>query len=186
MDEPVMTSRIVLTYEDYAALPDDGKRYELHEGELSVMGAPSVRHQLIIGNLYSILRVYVLASGRGQLLLSPLDCIMSDITVLQPDLVYVDDNRRRLLSERALEGAPTLAIEVLSPWSRHIDRHRKMLLYAKHGVGWYWIVDGDAQTIDAYDLEADGYRLDARLDGPTPCALPPFPDLPLDPAAIWP
>jgi len=185
VDELVMTSRIVLTYEDYAALPNDGKRYELHEGELSVMGAPSVRHQIIIGNLYSILRACVLASRRGQVLLSPLDCIMSDITVLQPDLVYVDETRRRLLSERALEGAPTLAIEVLSPWSRHIDRHRKMLLYAKHGVECYWIVDGDAQTIDAYRLEAEGYRLDARLEGPTPRALPPFPDLLLDPAAIW-
>jgi Uma2 family endonuclease len=181
-----MTSRIVLTYEDYAALPHDGKRYELHEGELSPMGAPSVRHQLIIGNLYSIFRAYVLAVGRGQVLLSPLDCIMSDITVVQPDLVYVDETRRRLLSERALEGAPTLAVEILSPWSRHIDRGVKMRLYARHGVEWYWIVDGDALTIDAHRLEGDGYRLDARLEGATPRALPPFPDLPLDPAAIWP
>lgn len=181
-----MTSRIVLTYEDYAALPHDGKRYELHEGELSLMGAPSVRHQLVIGNLYSILRAYVLASRRGQVMLSPLDCIMSDITVLQPDLLYVDETRRRLLSERALEGAPTLAIEVLSPWSRHIDRHRKMLLYAKHGVEWYWIVDGDALTIDAYARERDAYRLDTRLEGTAPRALPPFLDLPLDPASIWP
>ena len=181
-----MTSRIVLTYEDYAALPNDGKRYELHEGELSLMGAPSMRHQLIIGNLYVILRPYLLASRRGQLLLSPFDCIMSDITVVQPDLVYVDDARRPLLSERGLNGAPTLAIEVLSPWSRHIDRRLKMRLYAKHGADWYWIVDGDALTIDAYRLEGAGYRLDGRLEGTAPRALPPFPDLPLDPAAIWP
>jgi Uma2 family endonuclease len=181
-----MTSRIVLTYEDYAALPHDGKRYELHEGELSPMGAPSVRHQLIIGNLYSIFRAYVLAVGRGQVLLSPLDCIMSDITVVQPDLVYIDETRRRLLSERALEGAPTLAVEILSPWSHHIDRRVKMRLYARHGVEWYWIVDGDALTIDTYRLEADSFRLDARLEGPTPRTLLPFHDLPLDPAAIWP
>ena len=181
-----MTSRIVLTYEDYAALPNDGKRYELHEGELSLMGAPSARHQIIIGNLYFILRPHVQVSGRGQLFLSPFDCIMSDITVVQPDLVYVDEARRRLLSERALEGAPTLAIEVLSPSSRHIDRRLKMTLYAKHVVDWYWIVDGDALTIDAYRLEDAGYRPDAQLEGTAPRALPPFPDLPLDPAAIWP
>jgi Uma2 family endonuclease len=59
MGDPIMTSRIVLTYEDYAALPNDGKRYELHEGELSPMGAPSARHQLIIGNLYVILRAHI-------------------------------------------------------------------------------------------------------------------------------
>jgi Uma2 family endonuclease len=111
---------------------------------------------------------------------------MSDITVVQPDLVYVDETRRRLLSERALEGAPTLAIEVLSPWSRHIDRRVKMTIYAKHAVDWYWIVDGDALTIDAYHLEADGYHLDSRLEGTALRALPPFPDLLLDPAAIWP
>ena len=181
-----MTSRIVLTYEDYAALPHDGKRYELHEGELSQMGAPSARHQLIIGNLYFILRVHVVAAGRGQLFLSPFDCIMSDITVVQPDLVYVDETRRRLISERALEGAPTLAVEILSPWSRHVDRRVKMRLYAKHAVDWYWIVDGDALTIDVYRLDDAGYRPDARLEGTAPRALPPFPDLPLDPAAIWP
>ena len=181
-----MTSRIVLTYEDYAALPHDGKRYELHEGELVQMGAPNVRHQLIIGNLYSIFRAHVIAVGRGQVLLSPLDCIMSDITVVQPDLVYVDEIRRQLLSERALEGAPTLAVEILSPWSRHTDRRVKMRLYAKHAVDWYWIVDGNALTIDAHRLEGDGYRLAARLEGTAPRALPPFPDLPLDPATIWP
>ena len=181
-----MTSRTVLTYEDYAALPHDGTRYELHEGELSPMGAPSVRHQLIIGNLYSIFRAYVLAVGRGQVLLSPLDCIMSEITVVQSDLVYVDDTRRQLLSERALEGAPTLAVEILSPWSRRIDRGVKMRLYAKHAVDWYWIVDGDALTIEVYRLEGDGYRLDARLEGTMPHTLPPFPDLLLDPAIIWP
>ena len=142
MDESTMTSRIVLTYEDYATLPNDGKRYELHEGELSLMGAPSARHQLIIGNLYFVLRPHVQAHGRGQLF--------------------------------------------LSPSSRHIDRRLKMTLYAKHAVDWYWIVDGDALTIDAYRLDAAGYVLDARLEGTAPRALPPFLDLPLDPAAIWP
>ena len=181
-----MTSRIVLTYEDYAALPHDGKRYELHEGELSLMGAPSLRHQRIIGNLYFIIRPHVQASGRGEIFLSPLDCILSNITVLQPDLVYVDEARRQLLSARALEGAPTLAVEILSPWSRHVDLRLKMQLYAKHGTDWYWIVDGDALTLDGYRLEGDGYRLDTRLEGTAPRALPPLTDLLLDPAAIWP
>ena len=181
-----MSSRIILTYEDYAALPDDGKRYELHEGELSVTPSPTTRHQLVIGNLYLILAPHVRATARGQLFLSPLDCIMTNITVVEPDLVYVDDSRRGLVSARAVEGAPTLAVEVLSPSTTHIDRRRKMALYAKHDVTWYWIVDPDARTIDVYRLQGDAYGLDARLDGAEPRALPPFPDLPLDPAAIWP
>ena len=75
---------------------------------------------------------------------------------------------------------------MVSPWTGHIDRRRKMTLYAKHGVDWYWIVDPAARTVDVYRLEGDAYRHDARLDGDAPRALPPFSDLPLDPSAIWP
>jgi Uma2 family endonuclease len=181
-----MTSRITLTYEDYAALPDDGKRYELHEGELSVTPAPGTRHQQILVNLTIVLAPHVKQRGIGTLLIAPLDCIMSDITVVQPDLLYVDDTRRDIVSARGVEGGPTLAVEILSPSTTQIDRRRKMTLYAKHEVTWYWIVDPDARAIEVYRLQADGYRLDARLDGTAPRALPPFPDLALDPAAIWP
>jgi Uma2 family endonuclease len=179
-------TRIVLTYEDYAALPDDGKRYELHEGELSVTPAPGTLHQQVLLNLALTLAPYVRAHTRGELFIAPFDCIMTNVTVVEPDLVYVDEGRRQLVSERALEGAPTLAVEILSPWTSHIDRRRKMALYARHGVDWYWIVDPGARTVDAYRLEGEAYRLDARLDGPTPRALPPFPGLSLDPAAVWP
>jgi len=181
-----MTSRITLTYEDYAALPDDGKRYELHEGELSVTPAPGTRHQQILVNLTVILAPHVKRHGAGTVLIAPLDCIMSDITVVQPDLLYVDDSRRDIVSARGVEGGPTLAVEILSPSTTQIDRRRKMTLYAKHGVTWYWIVDPDARAIEVYRLHADGYRLDTRLEGSEPRALSPFPDLPLDPAAIWP
>src|SRR5437773_7938132 len=178
-------TKIVLTYEDFATLPDDGKRYELHEGELSVSPAPTPRHQSVIGNLFLIITPHVRASGRGQIFLSPFDCIMTNITVVEPDLVYVDEERRRLISERALEGSPSLAIEVLSPSSITIDRHRKMALYAAHDVTWYWIVDPDALRIEAYRLQAGTYRVEGVLEGAEPRALPPFADLPLEPAAIW-
>jgi Uma2 family endonuclease len=178
-------TRVTLTYEDYAALPDDGRRYELHEGELSVTPAPGRRHQAILGNLHLLLAPHVRARGGGTLMLSPFDCIMTDITVVQPDLVYVDAERERWLRERGLEGAPTLAIEIVSPYSGRIDRRTKPGLYARHDVPWYWIVDPDPRTIEAYRLEAGAYRLEARLEGPEPRALPPFPDLALDPAAIW-
>ena len=111
---------------------------------------------------------------------------MSPITVVQPDLLYVDETRQSLLSERALEGAPSLAVEIVLPVTSHVDRHTKMRLYATHDVTHYWIVDPKPRNIEAYHLEAGSYRLDARLEGTTPRALPPFPDLPLDPAAVWP
>ena len=181
-----MSSRIILTYEDYAALPDDGKRYELHEGELSVTPAPGTRHQQILVNLTVLLAPHVKTQGLGTLLIAPLDCIMSNITVVQPDLLYVDGSRRNIVSERGVEGGPTLAVEILSPSTTHVDRRRKMTLYAAHGVPWYWIVDPDDRAIEVYRLDHDSYRLDVWLDGTEPRALPPFPDCLLDPAAIWP
>ncbi len=111
---------------------------------------------------------------------------MSEITIVQPDLLYVDDSRRQLVSARGVEGGPTLAVEILSPSTTQIDRRRKMTLYAKYGVTWYWIVDPDARVIEVYRLEAGGYRVDVRLEGSEPRALPPFSDLALDPASIWP
>ncbi len=103
-------THIVLTYEDYAALPDDGKRYELHEGELSVTPAPGRRHQQILLNLALLLAPYVKARGIGELNIAPFDCIMTDVTVVEPDLLYVDEHREALLSERGLEGAEPRAL----------------------------------------------------------------------------
>src|SRR5581483_2786214 len=143
-------ARIVLTYDDYVALPDDGKRYELHEGELSVTRSPGTRHQDVLLALGIALGTHVRTTRRGKLLIAPYDCILTAITVVQPDVVYVDDDRLRHVSERGLEGAPTLAVEIISPSSRTIDRRRKLALYAAHDVTWYWIVDPGPRTIEAY------------------------------------
>ena len=178
-------TKIVLTYEDFAALPDDGKRYELHEGELSVTPSPGRRHQTILGRLFVLLTLHVRATGNGEVFVSPFDVIMTNVTVVEPDIIYVDNERLYTVSERGVEGSPTLAIEIISPYSKQIDRRRKMALYATHDVTWYWIVDPNARTIEAYRLEGSAYRPDAKLEGVEPRSLPPFPDLPLDPAAIW-
>jgi Uma2 family endonuclease len=178
-------TNIVLTYEDYATLPDDGNRYELHEGELSVTPSPGTVHQQVLMNLTLILVPHVRSTGTGEMLAAPYDCILSDITVVQPDLVYIDGERLARRGPRGVEGAPTLAVEVLSPSTRIIDRRRKLLLYAAHDVTWYWIVDPIERTIETYHLEAGAYRLVASLEGDAARALPPFDDLPLDPAAVW-
>ena len=147
--------------------------------------APGLRHQEVLVNLTLILAAHVRAGGVGKLLIAPFDCIMSDITIVQPDLLYVDAERLRIVSERGVEGAPTLAVEILSPSTRHIDRRRKLALYAAHEVTWYWIVDPIERTIEVRRLETGTYRLVATLEGDAPRALPPFDNLALDPAAVW-
>src|SRR5437762_1202886 len=124
---------ILLTYRDYCELPDDGRRYEIHDGELSVTPAPNPRHQRLVGALYRILHAHVRSHGLGEVFLSPLDVILSDIAIVQPDVVYLERSRAGAVSSRGIEGAATLAVEILSPWTAAIDRQRKRQLYARYG-----------------------------------------------------
>ncbi len=181
-----MATRISLTYADYAAIPNDGKRYELHEGELSVTPAPGTRHQTVVLNLVVLLTQHVKHVQLGQVFVSPIDCILSETTVVQPDVVFVERSRATAISERGIEGPPTLVIEVLSPSTIQIDRGVKGQLYAKHRVPYYWIVDPERRTIEAFALSGEGYQPAGRLEGERAAGLPPFPDLQLDPAAVWP
>lgn len=179
-------TRTILTYKDYEALPADGRRYELHEGELSVTPAPSPRHQQVNRNLAMTLHQHVRANRLGEILYSPIDCILSDISVVQPDIVYVETGRLASISSRGIEGPPSLVIEILSPSTVQIDRSVKFQLYARHGVPHYWIVDLEARTIEAYRFAGGAYERAASMQGSAPSFLPPFPDLALVPATLWP
>lgn len=181
----VMTpGRVVLTYQDYAALPNDGRRYEIHEGELSVTPAPGTKHQRSIRKLLVALDAYVSARRLGEVFVAPYDVILSDTTIVQPDIVYVATDRLGRISERGIEGAPTLAVEILSPSTAEADRHRKLQLYARNGVTWYWIVDPDNRVVEVYGLAAGTYTLRARASGDEPLSAEPFPDLTLPPDSL--
>ena len=180
-----MATRVILTYADLVALPADGKRYELHEGEIYMTASPRPRHQQVVGNLYLIIAEHVRRLGLGEVFLSPIDVILADVTVLEPDLVYLDAGRMARVSDRGIEGPPTLAIEVLSPTTVSADRGVKRQLSARYGVPHYWIVDPDARVIETYRLAGTTYEPGPRLSGTVPARLPPFPDLLFEPAAVW-
>jgi Uma2 family endonuclease len=180
-----MTTRVRLTYEDYAALPDDGRRYELHQGELSVTPGPGLSHQATLRNLVVLLHRHVSSRGLGEVFPAPVDCILDNITIVQPDIVFVDTARRSVMTERGIEGPPTLAVEIISPSSTAIDRRRKLQLYAQYAIPFYWIVDPPARTIEAYQLAPGVYEGAGELSGITTLSLAPFPDLILDPQEIW-
>src|SRR5438093_9943978 len=93
---------VVLTYKEYAALPVDGRRYEIHDGELSVTPAPSPQHQRVIGVLYRVLDEHVRTKGLGEVLLSPLDVILTETAIVQPDLVYLDRDPLGAISGRGV------------------------------------------------------------------------------------
>ena len=177
--------KAAMTYEDYAALPDDGRRYELHDGELSVTFAPGRTHQAIVGRLFAIMLEHVTTRELGEVYVSPFDTILSNTTVVQPDIVFIANERLAILAERGVEGAPTLVVEVISPSTARIDRVTKLALYARHAVPHCWIVDAAARTIEAYELEGAAYRIGVKWDGRKVVTLAPLPELALDPTALW-
>lgn len=180
-----MPTRVVLTYGDYAALPADGRRYELHDGELSVTAAPAPDHQHVVLELAVVLREFVNERRLGKIFISPIDCILSDITVVEPDIVYLASDRLSAVSGRGIEGPPTLAVEILSSSTAHVDRGVKLQLYARHRVPYYWIVDLGARAIEGYVLMGEAYELAARAEGAQSASLPPFSDLELDLTSLW-
>ena len=185
-----MSPKSAFTYRDYEALPNERRRYEIHDGELCVTPAPSFEHQIILSNLVRALMRHVPSVAPGLLLFAPLDVILSDrpdeTTIVQPDALYIAPDRVALTSRRGMEGGPTLAVEILSPSTRTIDRVTKRRLYARYGVPYLWLIDPDARAIEAFALEHDRYVLAATAAGAEPVDLPPFTGLALVPDALWP
>ena len=185
-----MSPKSAFTYRDYEALPNDRRRYEIHDGELCVTPAPSFEHQIILSNLLRVLFRHVPDVAPGLVLPAPTDVILSDrpdeTTIVQPDILYIAPDRVALTSRRGVEGGPTLAVEILSPSTRTIDRVTKRGLYARYGVPCLWLVDPDAHAIEAFVLRGEGYVLAASAVGAEPVDLPPFTGLALVPDALWP
>ncbi len=145
-----------LTHEDFLLFPDDGKRHELIDGEHFVTPSPVLRHQAILQNLFLELGPRVRERELGHLFVAPLDVILSNVDVVEPDLLFVRKGREEILDDW-VRGAPDLVVEILSPSTRGRDETLKRDLYERHGVGEYWLVDPVAETIKAYRLEGDAY-----------------------------
>jgi Uma2 family endonuclease len=148
----------VWTYSDLRRTPDDGKRYEIFDGELVVTPAPAPPHQFAVWELthtfYRRLKEIAIP------VLSPVDVILSSRRVLIPDVVVLRHERKAIITGRAIEGPPDLVVEVLSPRGAARDRVRKARLYASSGIPEYWIADPIAKTIEVYALGDRGYCLD--------------------------
>lgn len=145
----------LLTYEDFLTLPDDGVRREIVEGEVLVTPAPTVRHQDVVLRLGYTLEQHVRARGGGRAFISPLDVRLTEHDIVEPDVIFVADDRIGIIKERFLLGSPSLLIEVVS--DPRTDRVRKRALYARSSVPEYWIVDPDADRVEVYRLRGDSY-----------------------------
>lgn len=155
-----------LTYADYVALPDDGHRYQLLDGELVMTPSPTAWHQAALRELEFKLLGFIRAHHLGEIFFAPLDVRLDDHNVVQPDLLFISKERAGILQGGRIIGAPDLCVEILSPGTERLDRLRKLELYARFQVPHYWIVDLEARAIEEYVLRKDVYyvRSIARYD----------------------
>lgn len=178
-------ARTVWTYEDYLQLPDDGRRYEIVEGELFELDAPTWDHQNVAGRLHALLLDYCDRTGNGEVGIAPIDVVLSKTAVVQPDVVYISRQRRSIIAAK-VHGAPDLAVEVLTASDPGYDRRKKYESYQKNGIAWYWIVDPAERKLEIHRLVRGEYVAHGVYGGDETVRAP-FPEgfeLPL--SRIWP
>lgn len=143
------------TLEDYYAVPEE-KRVELIDGVLYDMTAPSIIHQVLLGELLFQISSYIKEKGGDCIpAVSPIDVQLDqdERTMVQPDLIILCD--RKKLREHVVYGAPDFVAEILSPSTRRRDICLKLAKYAGAGVREYWMIDPDKEKVVVYDLEGD-------------------------------
>ena len=173
-----------LTYEDLCRLPSDGHRYELYDGEAYVAPSPNSRHQRAVFRLGKKLDAAI-ADG-SEVLLAPMDVVFGPSTALQPDVMLILEKNRDIVAD-VVRGVPDLIVEVLSPSTEAIDRGLKMEIYARFGVGEYWLADADRKAIEIYrlDAKARAYRLVETCRAGTRATTPLLPALSIDPKDVF-
>jgi Uma2 family endonuclease len=164
-----------LTYEDFCLLPNNGKRYEIVEGDLFVTPAPRRLHQRVVTRLTRFLSAFVDDHQLGEVYVSPFEVVFSPFDVVEPDLVYFSNARQSVLTEMNAQGAPDLVVEVLSETTEKTDRTFKLKLYGKFGVQEYWIIEPDGPSAEIYRRTEGGLELTAKLSAAGGLTSPMFP-----------
>jgi len=153
------------TYEDYAAIPDDGKRYEVINGVLFLKPSPEVWHQEALGALFAYLWDHVKRVKLGRTYVSPLDVELAPKTIVQPDILLILSEHMDKGPDSHIVGVPDLVIEVLSAGTTGYDYREKWDAYAYAGVPEYWIVDPTRRTIELLVLENKVYGSSGIFQG---------------------
>ena len=139
---------VKLTYDDFLLFPDDGQRHELIDGEHHVTPSPNVKHQRVQINLVRALLSYLDAHPVGEIFCAPLDVVLSQHDVVEPDMFYLSHERAaEVLTPQHARGAPELVIEIASKGTRKRDETIKRRLYERDGVSEYWVVDPEVKAI---------------------------------------
>lgn len=166
------------TYEDLLLLPEDGLRHEIIDGEHYPNASPIPRHQRVSYRLVLTIGNYLEEHPLGELFFAPLDIVFSRHDVVEPDLLYISNERREIITRKNIQGSPDLLIEILSASSRKYDEVTKRALYERTGVDEYWIVDPVDDAVRIFRRNAAGrYERAAELSRSDTLTSPLFPTL---------
>jgi Uma2 family endonuclease len=163
--------RVKFTYEDYLLFPEDGKRHELIDGDHFMTPSPSTRHQRISRKLMTALDVFLRINNLGEVFDAPMDVVLSETDVVQPDILFISAGRASIITDKNIQGAPDLVVEILSDGTRKTDEVIKRKLYERHGIAEYWVVDPELETVKIYRTAEKGYTRAAELSRETNDAL---------------
>ena len=146
------------TYNQYIALPDDGKRYEIANGILLLVPSSTGSHQDTVGEVFFHLRSHVKLPGLGLVSQAPSVVELSSKDVFQPDIFVVMNDHLDRVQDKKFVGAPDLVVEVASPGTVAFDRLTKYDAYERTGVPEYWIVNLERRTVEVFVLEGDKFQ----------------------------
>lgn len=163
MATKVLRRKRVWTYNELLAeKTETNQPTELWEGDLVKTPSPVAQHQRISFRVARLLAQFVSMHQLGEILLAPLDVVLTPRRVVQPDIVYISHARQAIIRDQIHE-APDLIVKVVSPGTWRRDHVEKKALYEQCGVGEYWIVDWEGGTIEVFALEQGSYRLIGRF-----------------------
>jgi Uma2 family endonuclease len=141
--------------EVFESLPE-GTLAEVIDNQLIMSPAPTPKHQLLVKRISFEMEKHVKANNLGEVLFAPVDVLLNDENVFQPDIVFIQKDRMFIIRDR-IEGVPDLVVEVLSPGLEKLDTKNKKEAYEKSGVSEYWIVNPDKKTVIGYQLKENKY-----------------------------
>ena len=165
LTRPKAKAQRLWTYDEMVAeLPETNLPVELWNGEIITSPAPHPNHQDIVLNFAQQLKEFVTAGKLGKVYVSPVDVVLTQRRVVQPDVLFIAKHRIEIIKDR-VDGVPDLAMEVISETSWQRDRIQKKALYEQFGLPEYWIVDPDSETIEVFALIKGVFQLHSRSVG---------------------
>lgn len=183
---PQIAEELKVTYRDILSLGESNQRIEIFDGECIMTAMPTIQHQLIATNVAVVLNRYVGKNKSGIVLGAPVDVVLSEVIVLQPDVCYLSNERSAINDGKKFTASPDLVVEILSETTEERDRTFKFREYARGGAREYWLVSPEKKEIEVYKNSEKGFQLVKVFAYSEKISTPLFPDAEFSPKEIFP